>query len=179
MDWLESLSLALALGADPFALGLSVGVYCFHPRQMLRMALTVGFFHCFMAIVGWVLGYQLADVIGRIAPWVAFFIIGFFGVKLFIDSLRASDQPMADLPVGYRWYALCFVTSLDALGVGFSLGMLGGNIWLSAVFIGGLTCLMALISMPMSCKISMKVGSRLGMFCGVLMVAIAFKVLLF
>lgn len=178
MSLVETLGLALALGADPFALGLCVGAHCFMLRQVLRMGLSLGFSHFVMSIAGWLLGNQVAGILSFLGPWVAFVVIGFFGVKLIKDSIRSSQLPMSSLPVGKGWLFICFVASLDAFGVGFGLGINGANMWLSAVLIGLVTTFSAIISMPLSCRISMLVGSRLGVVCGVLMVFLAFRMLL-
>ena len=178
MSWLDTIALAFAMGADPFALGLGVGMHCFQRRQVVRMGLTVGLFHFVMALAGWLLGDRLADVFSQLGPWLAFAVIGFFGIKLFIDSLRSDNRPMESMPMGRKWLLLCTVTSLDAFGIGFGLGITGTSMWFSALLIGLVTSSSAMLSMPLSCKLSNTFGSRLGMVCGVLMVVIAFRMLL-
>lgn len=180
MNPLETFFLAVALGCDAFAVGLGVGTRFCSPRQIFRLAFHFGLFQFGMPLLGWAMGLYLVGLVKTWGPWVAFFLLVFIGVKMAYESLQGEDsqEVCADPTRGVSLIVLSLATSMDALGVGFSLGILGRRLLGAAVCIGVTAALMTWAAMRIGNRLSVLWGRRMGVFGGVVLVGIAFKLLL-
>lgn len=178
--WLEILGLAIALGCDAFAVGLGVGTKCHLPRQVFRLSFHFGFFQFAMPLAGWALGRAVVEFTRQWAPWLAFAVLLFLGGKMIWESLRGEEESptCADPTKGMSLVALSVATSIDALGVGFSLGIIDGEILWAAIVIGVVAGIMTLFAMKLGRRLSARFGSRIGVAGGVILIIIAFKLLL-
>ena len=180
MYTLEILGLAVALGCDAFAVGLGVGTKCHLPRQVFRLSFHFGFFQFAMPLAGWALGRAVVEFTRQWAPWMAFAVLIFLGGKMIRESLRGEEESStsADPTKGMSLVALSVATSIDALGVGFSLGIMNGEILWAAVIIGLVAGVMTLCAMKLGRRLSARFGARIGVLGGVILIIIAFKLLL-
>lgn len=179
MDYLESLGLAVALGCDAFAVALGVGCRFCAPRQIFRLSFHFGFFQFFMPIAGWLLGHGVADLMRQWGPWVACAVLAFLGLRMIRESLRPPQdgeaQTCADPTRGMSLVVLSLATSIDALGVGFSLGLVGGAIWQASVIIGLVAAAMTWAAMRLGRRLSARFGHRMGLIGGLILILIGVK----
>ncbi len=180
MHLLEIFGLAVALGCDAFAVGLGVGTKCHLPLQVFRLSFHFGFFQFAMPLAGWALGRAVVEITRLWAPWLAFAVLIFLGGKMIRESLKGEDNSTtcADPTKGMSLIALSVATSIDALGVGFSLGIMNGNILWAAIVIGLVAGIMTLSAMKLGRRLSSRFGARIGALGGVILIIIAFKLLL-
>jgi putative Mn2+ efflux pump MntP len=177
---LEILGLAVALGCDAFAVGLAVGTRCHQPRQVFRLSFHFGFFQFAMPLIGWSLGRAVVEFTHQWAPWLAFAVLLFLGLKMIRESLQDEEESDAgtDPTKGMSLVALSVATSIDALGVGFSLGIMNGDIFWAAMVIGLVAGVMTLGAMKLGKRLSARFGKRIGISGGIILLIIAFKLLL-
>jgi putative Mn2+ efflux pump MntP len=172
----ETFFIALALGCDAFAVGLGVGTRCCAPRQVFRLCFHFGLFQFLMPLLGWYLGMNLIAIAKTWGPWIAFALLFSLGLKMIYESFgSAKEASSLDPTRGLTLVALSLATSMDALGVGFSLGILGRALLVSAIWIGITAGLMTLVAMKMGERLSEKFGRRMGIVGGGILVVIAFK----
>ncbi len=177
---LEIIGLAVALGCDAFAVGLAVGTKCHQPRQVFRLSFHFGFFQFAMPLAGWALGRAVVEFTREWAPWLAFVVLLFLGLKMIRESLQGDEEAdaCADPTKGMSLVALSVATSIDALGVGFSLGIMNGDILWAAIVIGLVAGVMTLGAMKLGKRLSARFGKRIGVLGGIILIIIAFKLLL-
>ena len=181
MTLLETLALAVALGCDAFAVGLALGGRYGAPRQVFRLSFHFGFFQFAMPLMGWGLGAGLATLATRWAPWLAAAVLVFIGGKMAWEALQPPEERAQgmDPTKGWSLVALSLATSIDALGVGLSLGMVGHNVLGAAVIIGIVAAVMTLVAMKLAGLMSARLGQRMGLVGGVILIAIAVKLVAF
>lgn len=180
MPLLETMALAAALGCDAFAVGLAVGARHHAPRQVFRLSFHFGFFQFVMPLAGWWLGGRLSVFAQDYAPWIAFALLVFIGGKMIKESLGPPEARAhgADPTRGWSLVALSLATSLDALGVGISLGLVDQAVLLPAIIIGVVAAAMTLGAMKLAGLLSARLGQRLGLAGGLILVGIAIKLLI-
>ncbi len=134
------LGIALALAVDAFAVtvGLACSLSGLNRRQVFRLAFHFGLFQFLMPVIGWFLGENLIKVISRYDHWVAFGLLAAIGLKMIIQSFKVEqDKYQGQDPTrGWALVVLALATSQDALAAGFSLAVLGINIWVASLVIG-------------------------------------------
>ena len=84
MSFYEIILIAISLAMDAFAVSLSVGTTGFinSPRPVFRIAFHFGFFQFLMPVLGWFIGYQIANQIAIIDHWIAFGLLSFVGFRM-------------------------------------------------------------------------------------------------
>jgi putative Mn2+ efflux pump MntP len=171
---------AVSLGCDAFAVGLGVGTRFCAPRQVFRLSFHFGLFQFLMPLVGWILGRNVLGWTERIGPWIAFFLLFVIGFKMAYEGTRSREEEAicADPTKGFSLIMLSFATSIDALGVGFSLGILGQNLFFAAVCIGITASAMTWLAMKLGNNLSGRFAQRIEIIGGLILIAIAFKLLL-
>jgi putative Mn2+ efflux pump MntP len=182
LELIETLLLAAALGCDAFAVGLGVGTRCCKPRQVFRLSFHFGLFQFLMPLVGWLVGQNALGFTRQWAPWIAFALLFFIGAKMSYEGLKpgnASHQIECPDPTrGFSLVTLSLATSMDALGVGFGLGILGQELIFPALLIGVTACAMTWVAMKLGNRLSEALGRRVGTLGGFILIAIALKLLL-
>jgi putative Mn2+ efflux pump MntP len=178
----ETLLVAVALGCDAFAVGMGVGTRFCAPRQIFRLSFHFGLFQFLMPLIGCAIGQNVVGLALEWAPWVAFGLLFVIGLKMVHESLRPGEamRPMdcPDPTRGFSLVALSVATSMDALGVGLGLGILGEGLFFSAIVIGVVACGMTWTAMKLGNRLSERFGRRMETAGGVVLMAIAVKLLL-
>jgi putative Mn2+ efflux pump MntP len=179
---LEILALAIGLGCDAFAVGLSVGTRWCGPRQVFRLAFHFGLFQFLMPLIGWQLGRTLLARVLHTGHWLGAAILAVVGLKMLLDTLRQStrDDEAAtasragfDPTRGWSLMGLSVATSLDALAVGVGMGVAGGRLFLPAAIIGVTAAVMTFAAMRLGRSLSRRVGRRLEIVGALLILAAA------
>ena len=172
----------MALGCDAFAVGMGVGTRFCAPRQIFRLSFHFGLFQFLMPLIGCAIGQNVVGLALEWAPWVAFGLLFVIGLKMVHESLRPGEamRPMdcPDPTRGFSLVALSVATSMDALGVGLGLGILGEGLFFSAIVIGVVACGMTWTAMKLGNRLSERFGRRMETAGGVVLMAIAVKLLL-
>ena len=176
---METLGIAIALGCDAFAVGLGVGLTCTRPRQIFRLSFHFGIFQFMMPLLGYLAGHTLADVVQTWGPIMAASVLFFLGGHMIWEAIKgeAAVECKSDPTKGLSLVVLSLATSIDALGVGFSLGLMGTVIWWPAAVIGIIAALMTLGAMLLGSRLSDLLGKWVGIAGGVILIAIAIKFL--
>jgi len=172
---------AVSLGCDAFAVGLGVGTRCCAPRQIFRLSFHFGLFQFMMPIFGWLLGRNVLGWAAQWGPWIAFGLLFAIGAKMAYEGFMPGEKEdvCADPTKGFSLVMLSFATSIDALGVGFSLGVLGQNLFFAAVCIGLTAGAMTWMAMKVGSSLSGRFAQRMEIIGGLILIAIAFKLLFF
>jgi len=174
LEALNAAGIAVALGADAMSVCMGIGVRWHGPRQKFRLAWHMGLFQFLMPILGWLAGRELAELLAGVGQYVAAALVFLIGAKMLYEALRARPGAVAqetehevekvlhahpkDPTRGWSLIVLSVATSIDALVVGFSLGLKGAGIWQASLLIGVVAALMALAGVT--------IGRRLGQALG-------------
>ena len=168
------------MGCDAFAVGLGVGLTCHAPRQLFRLSFHFGLFQFLMPLAGYLAGSQLASLAETWGPLLAAGLLLFLGGRMLWEAVQgeAALECEKDPTKGVSLVVLSLATSIDALGVGFSLGLMQTAIWWPAVVIGLIAAGMTLSAMLMGKRLSHTLGRGVGLAGGIILMAIAIKFLL-
>ena len=182
MPWTTTIALAIALGCDAFAVGLGVGSAWHGPRQLFRLSFHFGLFQFLMPLIGWWGGQEIVGGVERFGPWIAFGLLLVLGLRMIREALVEADDPTdadgsRDPTRGASLIMLSVATSIDALGVGLSMGLMGGAIWWPAVVIGIVAAVMTLSAMNLGKRLSARFGRGMGVVGGVILMGIGIRML--
>jgi putative Mn2+ efflux pump MntP len=182
MSWFGLLAIAVALALDAFAVavvaGLSLKVLT--KRHLFRLSFHFGLFQALMLAAGWLIGNAVYALVAAAAHWVAFALLLLVGANVIWHAFSGTDETRTALDPTSGWHlvVLSFATSLDALAVGLSLAMIGAPIARSAFVVGLMATALTLSGMALGRRVSVFWGRRVEVFGGIILIAIASKILL-
>ncbi|RJX19638.1 MAG: manganese efflux pump [Desulforudis sp.] len=170
--------LAAALGADAFSLSLGLGLAGVPRKQAVLLVVVVFVFHVLLPIFGFWLGELFGRVAGQWAAYVGAGVLFYLGVKMIIDSFKQEAVVSPSALTGLFGIVLLGLSvSLDALSVGFTLGVAGGQLFLVAGVIGIVAGLMTASAFILAKWVQGWVGQRAQLVGGVVLVGVGIRLL--
>ena len=149
MSFSEILIVAFALAVDALVCSIITGKSSTNRLSRIVTGLTVALTFGFFA------GKQLENTLAAVDHWIAFVLLAGVGANMLKEAFStyleqrtheatdssdtSSSQPQSNalLHVGLiSLISMAIGTSIDALAVGVSYGLVGNTIWLSAIVIG-------------------------------------------
>ena len=184
MSLLTSLLIAFALAMDCFAISVSVGVCnkSVDMKRLLFMAFMVGLFQALMPVIGWICSVFFGSETASWAKYIAAALLFGVGGKMIYDTLRHND----DSDEMEKCYNLTFIvvlglavaTSIDALAVGASFGIMRYDILQPVVIIGIVSFVLSIVGNFIGSTIGNKLSNKAEIVGGLILVSLAVKTLL-
>lgn len=168
---------------DAFSVCISCGMVIASPGpgHYFRLAFSFGFFQFMMPIIGFFCGMYLEVYIKAYDHWIAFGLLSFIGLKMIYESFSRTEEsckPEKDPSRGWSLLVLAVATSIDALAVGLSIGVLNRPILLPSVLIGVICAIFSVIGIAIGKRIGPLIGRRAEAVGGLMLVAIGIKILI-
>lgn len=175
------LLIGIGLSFDTFAISVSSGIMkkgiLF--RQAVVVALFLAFFQALFPVIGWFIGVSVKSIIAGLDHWVAFGLLLLIGGKMILEGLKNEDDRKVFNPLNPAvMIGISVATSIDALVVGLSFGVLDTHILFPALIIGVVTFLAAMLGIFFGKHIPGKTSQRSMIAGGLILVLIGGKILL-
>lgn len=151
--------MAVALGMDAFSLAIGIGLKGVTRRRAVLLCVAIGVCHVGLTFVGIYTGMLLQGPLGRLANWLGAFMLFGLGLHMLYASIFGTDQEvsLSETIPGLLLFAIS--VSIDALSVGFSIGLRSRTYGVvSALTFGLLACLL--------CGLGLFVGKRFNRVAG-------------
>ncbi|MHC4664197.1 MAG: manganese efflux pump MntP [Planctomycetota bacterium] len=179
MSYYEIAILALALAADAFSVGASVGLTHHRFWQVTRLSFFFGFFQAIMPLAGFLAGTLVLSLVQTWDHWIAFGLLALIGAKMIIGSFRKEEkrENEKDLTKGLSLIFLSVAVSIDALAAGITLGTSKAPLAFSVIVIGVVASLATLFAMLFAKALSRIVGKRCEMLAGIVLIGLGAKIL--
>ncbi|MCO1601510.1 manganese efflux pump MntP [Desulfosporosinus nitroreducens] len=194
MNLVWVVAVATALGADAFSLALAIGLAGIRKSMMVRLSFIVALFHVFMPLSGMILGQALGSILGQFASLLGALVLIGLGGRMLYKVYRPTKQsfPFGEAREtlfhknntgnstlkGYGIYVLAASVSLDALSVGFSLGTIRADIFMTVMIIGMIAGLMTGMGLVLGRIMGTRLGEKAELFGGLALFLIGIKLLL-
>lgn len=172
--------MALALAMDAFAVAVATGIVLreVSGRQTFRLAWHFGLFQFLMPVVGWMAGQTVERWIAGYDHWIAFGLLSAIGGKMVYEGIvRREEKVVRDPTRGASLVMLSVATSVDALAVGLSLGVLNARIWYPAVVIGVVCAALTAAGMHLGRPLGVRFGEKMEIAGGIILIGIGLRIL--
>jgi len=186
-------AIAIALGADAFSLSLAIGLAGIKKSMILRLSLVVAVFHVIMPLGGMMLGQALGSILGRYASGLGALVLIWLGGRMlymvyrptiehfpFREARKAlfNNNLSTNISLnGFGIYVLAASVSLDALSVGFSLGTIRADLFITVMIIGMIAGFMTGIGLVLGRVIGTRLGDKAELLGGLALLLIGVKLL--
>jgi putative Mn2+ efflux pump MntP len=183
IDTLTLLGIAVGLAMDAFAVAIATGIVLgeVSGRQTFRLAFHFGLFQFLMPVIGYLAGMTVERWMEAYDHWLAFVLLGFTGGKMVYEGICDGEEEGnggRDPTRGMSLVVLSVATSIDALAVGVSLGVLHSDrIVYPGVVIGIVACTFTAAGLHLGKRLGMVFGKRMEVAGGLVLVGIGAKIL--
>lgn len=174
---LSTIALAFGLAMDATAVCAARALGDRDRRELVILPLLFGAFQAGMASLGWLGGSAVRSYIAEWDHWIAFGLLVVIGGKMVIEALRDDGEPSAP-GTALLYVGLAVATSIDAAAAGLTLHLLPVAPWLALVLIGTITTGCCALGYAAGRVLGHKVGPRLGVVGGLVLVAIGIDILI-
>ncbi len=182
MHGIEIFLIAVGLAMDAFSVSIGAGMVIEQVNfgHYFRLAFHFGLFQFMMPVVGYFAGVRVGSFISDYDHWVAFALLSFIGGKMCYSALFYGDDELSrkDPSRGWNLVVLSFATSIDALAVGLSLGVIGYAILFPSIVIGLVCAAFSVAGIFIGKKVGAFVGKRAELVGGIILIAIGTKILI-
>ena len=181
MEGWELVGIAIGLGMDVLSVSMAVAAGPALPRQAFRLSWHFGLFQFLMPLLGWAIGRSVVDYVAAFDHWVAFGLLVAIGGHMLLDGFRnREERAESDRSKGWSLVALSIATSIDALGVGLTLGVTQQDrgILFPALVIGVMSSVMSLVGIACSRRLKAHFGRHMEKVGGIILIAMGVRFLL-
>lgn len=187
MGAVELIILAVGLSMDAFAVaickGLSMKKVSF--KEMAIVGLWFGGFQALMPLIGYFLGEACEKYIEQVDHWVAFVLLVLIGSLMIKESFekeekKEEEKENSSSPLAFKtMLTMAIATSIDALAVGISFGILPDvNITVAVSSIGIITFILSAVGVKIGNVFGAKYKSKAEFAGGLILVLLGIKILL-
>ena len=183
IDTLTLLGIAVGLAMDAFAVAIATGIVLgqVSGRQTFRLAFHFGLFQFLMPVIGYLAGMTVERWMKSYDHWLAFVLLGFIGGKMVYEGMRGGEEEGTggkDPTRGMSLVLLSVATSIDALAVGVSLGVLHTDrIVYPGIVIGIVACSFTAAGLHLGKRLGTVFGKRMEVAGGLVLIGIGVRIL--
>ena len=165
---------------DCFAVSLAVGSTTKSglPRGALILALFFGGFQTGMTILGWAAGISVIGYISAYDHWIAFILLLVVGGKMILEGVQGEEpETHSEIFRIVPLVVLALATSIDALAVGVSFGVLQTAVLIPALLIGTTSGVISFAGVMLGERLEDLLGNKMEIAGGLILVLIGVKIL--
>ncbi|HJJ60940.1 MAG TPA: manganese efflux pump MntP family protein, partial [Methanocorpusculum sp.] len=145
-------------------------------KTAVLTGLMFGFFQFAMPVIGWIVGVPISSIIDPYGYWIVVALFFFIGGKMIYDAVKGEEDGVS--LIGFKVLTLLAIaTSIDALAVGISYGLIGEAIIIPSIIIGVVAFAFSFAGVLAGHKLSDVLGSKMEIFGGIVLVLIGLKFL--
>lgn len=175
-----SLVLAVSLSMDSFAAALGRGAIQRQTTisEAFQIGITLGICQWLMALLGWGMGFSVAEFAPGIDGWMALLLLAIVGGTMIYNGLYGESTSCPKSKQN-NWFALliiAFATSIDAGAVGAGLAGTGIDIAFTGALIGIVTFIMGFGGVILGRLVGPIFGSWAEVFGGLGLFAVGIKI---
>lgn len=181
MGLLELFILAVGLSMDAFAVSVCKGLSTkkLKVKNYIIVGVWFGGFQALMPAIGYFLGTRFEKYITNIDHWIAFVLLLLIGGNMIREALSKEEDTANDSFSFKTMIVLAIATSIDALAVGITFGLLPDvNIVAAVSFIGVITFILSALGLKIGNIFGLKYKSKAELAGGVILILIGTKILL-
>jgi putative Mn2+ efflux pump MntP len=180
MDLLTPAVIGIGLSMDCFAVSLAIGTTT-KTRLVYAAVIIAVFFSAFqagMTVIGWLAGSSIIGFISVWDHWIAFILLAIVGGKMIWEGVRGSEEEAGIevvqlVPV----IVLSLATSIDALAVGVSFGVLQTAVLIPAIIIGIVCFSISFAGVMLGERLEDILGNKMEIIGGLILILIGINIL--
>lgn len=181
MGIIEIILIGVGLSMDAFAVSICKGLSTqrLKPSHYLIIGAWFGGFQALMPAIGYLLGATFEKCITAFDHWIAFILLVLIGSNMIKESFSKGEEH-TDASFAFKTMLLMAIaTSIDALAVGVTFGLLPDvNIIAAITLIGSTTFILSGVGLKVGNVFGLRYKSKAELAGGIILILIGIKILL-
>ena len=181
MGIIEIILIGVGLSMDAFAVSICKGLSTqrLKPSHYLIIGAWFGGFQALMPAIGYLLGATFEKCITAFDHWIAFILLVLIGSNMIKESF-SKEEKHTDASFAFKTMLLMAIaTSIDALAVGVTFGLLPDvNIIAAITLIGSTTFILSGVGLKVGNVFGLRYKSKAELAGGIILIMIGIKILL-
>ena len=181
MGIIEIILIGVGLSMDAFAVSICKGLSTqkLKPSHYLIIGAWFGGFQALMPAIGYLLGATFEKYIIAFDHWIAFILLVLIGSNMIKESF-SKEEEHTDASFAFKTMLLMAIaTSIDALAVGVTFGLLPDvNIIAAITLIGSTTFILSGVGLKVGNVFGLRYKSKAELAGGIILILIGIKILL-
>lgn len=174
--------LGLVLSADSFSAAIAMGCRPFTKNDALKFAILSGGAEVLATVCGFLAGAHIISLIASFDHWIAFGLLAAVAIHMGIEGVtglknKNVETECLDFHSFSKVLIVSFATSLDAFGVGISLGIANKSIVPYLFSIGLWAFASTIVGLYLARKLSNKFGPIFTLFGAVVLAVMSLQML--
>ncbi len=180
---IQIIFIAISLAMDCLAVAIAGGVGCRDKKIRLKYAFKIAvFFSLFqmvMPLIGYAAGYGFKNLISSFDHWIAFVLLAVIGIKMIYEGAKGKEKENKEKNIinNKTLLILSVATSIDALAVGISFGIMDVSLLLSILAIGAFAFIFSFAGFYLGNKAGSFFSCRIEIIGGAILILIGIKIL--
>ncbi len=175
---LSALALAFGLAMDATAVCAARALGVGAKRELAILPLLFGAFQAGMAALGWLGGDWARTYIAEWDHWIGGGLLIVIGGRMLYQAWTHQDGDETPAGTVLLYLGLAIATSIDAAAAGLTLPLIPVSPWLVLTLIGVVTSACCAIGYAAGRALGTRVGPRLGVVGGLVLIGIAVDMLI-
>lgn len=178
MDFITVFLIAISLAMDAFAVSVIGGatIKNLDGRTYFRLSFHFGLFQFGMPVIGWFLSRSFVDHISSYSGIIAFVLLLGIGSKMIWEAFQGDEESYdQDISRGMKMVSLSIATSIDALAIGITLGLMGVHFLYPSLVIGVVASVFSIFGIIIGRKTGHFFGSKIYILGGIILIGIGLK----
>ena len=169
----KTLAVAFAVGLDVLAVSVGVGVARLPFDKSIRLGLVFTGSEIAMQVVGYELGAGAGDILGDVAAYAGFALLAVMGFLMIRKSFQHPSAANFDPTRGAGLLVTSLSISLDSLGVGIALPLVGIPLLPLLVTVSISTTVFTLIGLAFGARLGNRYERRAEQAAGMMLLVLA------
>lgn len=178
MGLAEILLISVGLGMDALSVALCKGLAMkkMYWRKAIIIGLYFGVFQALMPVVGFSAGVKCEKLINNVSHWIAFTLLAIIGANMIKESLKKDEENLNSRVDFSSMILLSIATSIDAMVVGVTFGILNIRIEGPIIIIGITTFIMSIVGVKIGNVFGERLKESAEVFGGIILILIGIKI---
>lgn len=167
---------AVSLSMDAFSLSLLYGTLGLKKQVIHAISLTVGVFHFFMPLFGYLFG----DILSFFLTFNANLLVGAIFIILALQMIFSlkKEEDVLEISSFFSYLLFGFTVSIDSFSVGLGIGSLNGKIFLPCIVFSIVSSIFTYLGLSLGKTLASKFGSISTILGGILLLVLGISYIL-
>lgn len=157
MSFLITFITAVGLSMDAFSIAIIYGTLSMSKKTAKITSISVGTFHFFMPIIGFILGKVMIELVSINTNILVGTIFIILSIEMLISVKKEEQIKLLTSFISIIIFS--FTVSIDSLSVGIAYGALNNNIIISSIIFSTVSCIFTYIGVCLGNKLVNKFGT--------------------
>lgn len=181
MSLLYSIFIAVSISMDAFAASVTCGMN--NKGSRIGLAVKVGIlfssFQTIFFLIGWMGGEVTRSFVSSFGPYIAFILLSVIGIRMIHEARKNWDTGKECRMLTNRdMLMMAVATSIDALVVGLTFGVLGMDLLISAASILSITFMFSFLGVEIGHRLKGRLDRWAEVLAGLVLIGIGLKILI-